>query len=168
MSRDPDALRRDADRLRAEADEAEARSRRAAERWAAMKPEWRVADLLHRHFARTYPGAGGAMDGGDPWAYEVPTGHGAENRWQEAWSGSEHQRFVSMAENLAEKWQASMEQVEILLVDLAFVLKGYDAEAVRSRRNAYADHQAKRLRDEAVDAVEKALVAAAESARRAE
>lgn len=135
MSDDHIMLRSQADRLRAQADEAEAKARREAERRAEMRPEWRVAELLHEHFARTYPGAGSAMDGGDPWYYELPTGRDADLRWKEAWTGSEHQHFVNIARTLCADWSADMLALEVMLNTLASLLRGRTAAVVRRKRD---------------------------------
>lgn len=137
-------LRAQADRLSAEAAEAERAARAVEEAFLALSPVRQAADLLHRHFTRTYPGAGGAMDGGDPWYYE-------------GWGGHEHNCFEKMAVTLADRWQCPMEAVVARLSAMAEVLKGYDSQAVRSRQARSAGYQETRDRKAAHDALDNAI-----------
>lgn len=160
-------LRAQADRATAKAAEAEAKARREEEKRAQMKPQWRVADLLHTHFARTYPGAGGAMDGGDPWYYEIPSGRDAEARWLEEWErpGDEHRHFLKAADDLAERWVPSKgggglredayERVEAMLRSLLEALGPRTTAVVRERRERFTDRSVDLARDDALKAVEK-------------
>lgn len=146
---DAAALRRQADRLEAQAAEAEREAREAQAAFDVLSPTRQAADLLHRHFTRTYPGAGGAMDGGDPWYYE-------------SWGGTEHNRFEKMALELERRWSVDMPTLVDLLATMGDVLKGYDSEAVRVRAERSAGYQDEHRRKEAHEALDKAIDAGIE------
>lgn len=175
MTTDVETLRREADRAAKIAAEAETKARAVEERRAQMLPRWRVADLLHRYFARTYPGAGAAMDGGDPWGYEIPAG---QDNWKREWTspGREHQHFLTVADTLVENWigprhhsqshhsqNVSYEQVENMLKLLIDAIgPSYSLDSVRSRHERYVRNDIERKRKAAHEAIDGAINLASE------
>lgn len=151
---DSGRLRTEAERLRERAEKLEAEERAKREAYEALTPEQRVADLLHRHFQRGYPGAGGAMDGGDPWYYED-------------WGGFEHARFVRMARDVAERWGCPMGEVQARLEALSELLGPYTAQGARRKARDYAERHAGYERENAHKALEKALDAVVDAAQQA-
>lgn len=147
MSDTASTLRAQAERLEAKAAEAERAAREIEEAFAALSPVRQAAFLLHEHFTRTYPGAGGAMDGGDPWYYE-------------GWGGSEHQRFERMAVELSTRWESPMEAVVIRVRQLGEVLSGYTMVSARARSERDAEYKATKDRELAHEALDAAIDAA--------
>lgn len=149
----PDQLLAQARRLREQAEQIEAAERAEREAFDALTPEQRVAELLHRHFARSHPGAGGAMDGGDEWGYED-------------WSGREHGRYVVIARNLALVWECQMPQVQRRVEQLAELLEPYTMAGVRRKNAERAERAIPHYRKEVHTALDRVLNEAEAAARR--
>lgn len=94
-----DAKRRELGRLQSEITDAEMAIKTEEVRRAALSPQQRLAEALHEMFP-SYRGAGGAMDGGDPWYYENDPNCSPTDPWK----GSEHVYFLDMAEEIANRW----------------------------------------------------------------
>lgn len=80
-----EAKRRQLEHLNAEIALAEEQIAAEETRRAALSPQQRLAEALHEMFP-SYRGAGGAMDGGDPWYYEIDPNCSPADPWK----GSEH------------------------------------------------------------------------------
>lgn len=155
---DPVALRAQAQRLADQAAEAEAKAVQHQRMLDALSPFQRCAITLHDHFARTYPGSGGLMDGGDPWFYEGVMRDG--RMVSHDWHGAEHRKFVGIADSLAVELAVEPERLEEIVTSIADHLNGYTLPAVRERQERQADAKLARARDGAVESVFAAFEAA--------
>ncbi len=146
-------LRSRADRLYAEAEEAEARAARQEKMLAEMTPKQRCAIILYSHFARTYPGAGGAMDAGSEWGYETDLVKGEVVAHH--WHKPEHTRFVNMVEEICRETGMHPTNLETFLQAIVTAMKGYTMVSVVDREKRYLAHSITRERDEAIETITK-------------
>lgn len=156
---DAATLRAQAERLQQKAAEADRQAALAEQRRREMTATQRVAELLHDEFSWNYGGE-------DPWYYEIPRGAGAEKRWKEAWSGTEHMIFCHKAQKLVDEISADlsvhgmdMDELERLLRTIAKAV-GRTAGFARQKEHDSIKRGAESRKQEAIGAVEKAIEAA--------